>query len=779
MSKPDDLKAFIATHATPYDPAADTYRRPPFAAPVKAGKNTPIYNAHSYHTKVPPQGIVPYILHYTDPGDLILDPFCGSGMTGVAALMCAHPPAEALHMIPGAQPGPRHAILNDLSPAATHIAANYCTPVDVDALKQEFERIKAAVKEEFDWLYGTTCDRCGGPATIQYTIWSDVFECARCGEELVLWDVAVDPESGKVSQKFTCPVCGKEQTKKGLRRVGSVPVVTNYECARCKPGRAEHPTTEAEKQRIAEIEGAEIPYWHPTDEFPLGRQTRKIRKGTAGITSVDQMFSSRNLWATARLWHEISQVEHQRQADALQFAVTGIIPASTRMYRYRTTGGGGPSGNLYVPSLNLENNIQVLVAAKFKRIVGAIPWWSHEANTASLCLVQTGTATTIPGIQSNTLDYIFTDPPFGSNLQYAELNYLWEAWLRKFTNWSQDCVMNYVHEKDLAFYSDLMTRSFEEMYRVLKPGRWASVVFHNTDDAVWRAIQEGAQQAGFDVVNAMAFDKGQGTFNQVNMGKDSAAGFDIVLNLYKPRRDGTNGKAAPVADVEAHVVEAVAAHLSENPPAEHRTTQFLHSLAIRQLLNANVLIEKVTIPYLEAMLPHYFKQIEARWYLRGEQVIEGGLGLIVHDEPSAIAWLTRVLENQPQTTGDLIPKWQMTTLDAPIAKPLDQILEENFWPDERTGRWRLPTPDERRKMSAQEEVAAQAHVRVIHRYLEGHLDRCPSDLELCAWIRFCYGREFYAEAVALFPHVDETRVDAGELRQVRKIVEVCRLKVGG
>ena len=72
---------------------------------------------------------------------------------------------------------------------------------------------------------------------------------------------------------------------------------------------------------------------------------------------------------------------------------------------------------------------------------------------------------------------------------------------------------------------------------------------------------------------------------------------------------------------------------------------------------------------------------------------------------------------------------------------------------------------------------AQAHLRVIHRYLEGRLERRPSDLELCLWIRFCYNREFYAEAVALFPYVDETRVAPEEYRQVRKIVEVCRLKI--
>src|SRR5262245_56432048 len=151
------LADFIARHSKPYDPEADNYDRPPFAADLKEGKNDPIYNAHSYHTKVPPRGIIPYILHYTEPGDLILDPFCGSGMTGVAALMCANPPADLLEQFPELKErvGPRRAILNDLSPAACHIAYNYTTPFDVEALKREFERIKAAVKEEFDWLYGT------------------------------------------------------------------------------------------------------------------------------------------------------------------------------------------------------------------------------------------------------------------------------------------------------------------------------------------------------------------------------------------------------------------------------------------------------------------------------------------------------------------------------------------------------------------------------------------------------------------------------------------------
>src|SRR6202035_5370315 len=113
------------------------------------------YNAHSYHTKVPPRAIIPYILHYTEPGDIILDPFCGSGMTGVAAMMCADPPKDILESMPGVRTGGRRVILNDLAPGACHIAYNYCTPVDPATMRAEFQRLKATVKEEFDWLYGT------------------------------------------------------------------------------------------------------------------------------------------------------------------------------------------------------------------------------------------------------------------------------------------------------------------------------------------------------------------------------------------------------------------------------------------------------------------------------------------------------------------------------------------------------------------------------------------------------------------------------------------------
>lgn len=156
-SQADTLDAFIAKYVRSYEVEKDDYDRSPFAADIKEGKNDPVYNAHSYHTKVPPRSIVPYILHYTNPGDVVLDPFCGSGMTGVAARMCVEPPPDILELFPELKDrvGPRACILNDLSSAACHISYNYNTPVDTNKLKAEFERIERQAKDEILSLYRT------------------------------------------------------------------------------------------------------------------------------------------------------------------------------------------------------------------------------------------------------------------------------------------------------------------------------------------------------------------------------------------------------------------------------------------------------------------------------------------------------------------------------------------------------------------------------------------------------------------------------------------------
>jgi len=770
-----DLSEFIQRYGKPYDPTTDNYRRPPFASPVKAGKATAIYNAHSYHTKVPPQGIEPYIAHYTDPGDLVLDPFCGSGMTGVAALMQG-----------------RRVILNDLSPAAAHIAYNYCTPVDVTALRQEFERIKLAVKDEFDWLYGTTCDRCGNPAAIQYTVWSDVFECDRCSARLVLWDLAVNQETGKVQETFTCPECGKEQTKARLHWLCSVPVITNYDCSGCKPHRSVHKTTDAEKERISEINDRELDYWYPNTPFDQSWEMWRGIHGAQGISDISKFYTHRNLRALARLWFEINKVDNLRMRSALRFVFTGAaVLRTTKMARVGKGPQGGLvpsrnlSGTLYIASISVEKNVWDVFSNKADMIFEVLTPLEKEQSGNSYITI--GSATIIEKLASKSIDYIFTDPPFGSNIFYADCNLIWESWLGQFTDQTNEAVVHIKHKNKnvLSDYARLMTDAFREMYRVLKPGRWASVVFHNSDDRIWQTILDAVETAGFELAEVNSFDKEQLSFKGIRgaKGLEKVTNKDIVLNLRKPgpnlarQANGTN--AARNGEAEARIAQRIADFLTTNPPPEKRTLQHFWNVVLYDMLAEGVV--DISMEKVGAILPHYFKQVDGRWYLRGETVA-GGNVFDLKSDSGAIAWLIAVLSSKPQTIGDLIPNWQSTTatLQGVDVEPgrLERLLEQNFWLDKRTNRWRLPTVTEREQMSAAQDITAQAHLRTIHRFFDGDGEHSPNTRELAVWIQFTYNRGAYAETIALYDHIDESQLEPEYAQAIRKMVQVSRLKVG-
>ena len=169
------IEDFIKRYGTPYD-AAIPYNKEPFATDVSEGKNDPIYLAHSYHTKVPHKAIMRYILHYTQPGDVVVDGFCGTGMTGVAAQLCGdRSVVESLGYRVGADRtilaqendngrtvwkpfsklGARQAVLNDLSPAASFIAYNYNSPQDADLFQREAISALTKVEKECGWMFQT------------------------------------------------------------------------------------------------------------------------------------------------------------------------------------------------------------------------------------------------------------------------------------------------------------------------------------------------------------------------------------------------------------------------------------------------------------------------------------------------------------------------------------------------------------------------------------------------------------------------------------------------
>lgn len=682
------------------------YHREPFAADVSEGKNDPIYNAHSYHTKVPHKAIMRYILHYTEPGDIVFDGFCGTGMTGVAAQMCGD--REVVMLLgyqvkpngtilqeetdeegkkiwkPFSKLGVRRAVLNDLSPAATFIAYNYNTPVDVAAFEREAKQVLKEVEYECGWMYETSHTD-GSMGRINYTVWSDVFICPECAGEVVFWNAAVDKDGGEVLDSFPCPHCQAELTKRNMERAWTsrldpaldvivrqakqVPVLINYSRSG-KKGRFEKVPDAADIALVDQIEASGIPHWFPVDAILKGDKTGEPLR--IGITHVHHFFTKRNLWMFSAI---LSRITNPLSRCALLGGYTvGLKTARFLPLRWirKDTGPMKPhtAGTLYFPSLNGEQNwcniFEARIAAS-KRAQSSLP------TKSKLNLLSTSSLTRDKK-PSESIDYIFLDPPFGANLSYSELNFLCEAWLGVKTDNKPEAIENKTQAKGPNEYRRLMTECFVEAYRVLKPGRWMTVEFSNTKAAVWNNIQTAIAEAGFIVANVSALDKKQGSFNAVT--NTTSVKQDLVISAYKPN-GGFEERFLKEAQTEEGVWDFVRTHLKYLPVTK-RQEALLQFVPER---DPRILFDQVVTYYVRKGYPVPISSQEFQiglsqrfierdgMYFLPDQVAEydrkkmaaGGLNeiieMFVKDEASMIEWLRQLLKQKPQTFADINPQF--------------------------------------------------------------------------------------------------------------------------
>lgn len=482
---------------------------------MSAGKNTYTYDAHTYHTKVPPQGIVELMSRYLPSGGLVLDPFAGSGMTGVAARVLGY-----------------DAILNELSPAASFISERFTASVAPTLFDSALDAILADLRPLRAQLYSTECRECGRSTEVLYTVWSYRVVCYRCAHEFVLWDscrhYGRTVKEHKILAQFPCPSCSAELKKSRLHRTSAIPVLVGYKC--CSRMQREHPPAQRDLAILRELECAPplAENFYPTTPIPEGVNLSQPRRH--GLLTISDLYTRRNLAALSQLWRAIHRIENDAAAATLAFAFTSLYQRVTRLSEFRFWGGSGNTANYNVPYIFNEANVFVTFARKAQSIR------DHLATTASQyrgrLLVRTGSATSLAFVPNDTIDFIFTDPPFGANINYSEMNLLWESWLGTYTETELEAIVSRVQGKGLQEYKDLMKSSLCECYRVLRPGHWMVLVFMNSSGAVWEALREAVLESGFTLEAAEVFDKQHATFKQLV--SDNTAGSDLLLHCRKP-----------------------------------------------------------------------------------------------------------------------------------------------------------------------------------------------------------------------------------------------------
>ena len=481
-------------------------------------KGSIFYNTHSYPTKVPVDSIVARILENTKKGQTVLDPFCGSGMTGLAAKLSG-----------------RNAFLSDIGSLAIHLASNHVSFCDIDDLKKESKRILLKLEESSPYFVFHE----GKESEVSHVIYANIYKCPKCRKHISSWDLAKQTKSFSVPSKISCTSCSSIFGKQDLNCIGKKAVSASLSVGRGRNVSVEM-NREPVRTRVDSFRVSRRVELMGATQFDENREMH-IRSALhlQNVYSLRDFYSDVNWFALGSLFEEISSIKNLRTKAALLFAFTNTAWHGSKMRRFNSKGGHRPlTGTLYFPQLYSEGNVFRVFENKIETLV---KYYSElkRYGTNSHIQIDRHSAVNL-SLEDNSIDYIYTDPPFGSNIFYADCNFIAEAWLGSLTSIANEAVVNRSLKekaggKSLDHYAHLMRASFLEMNRVLKKGSALSLVFNSSTGDVWQALMDSLNDAGFEVADADLLDKVQLSFKGYK-GKSSSenvATTDLVIDLKK------------------------------------------------------------------------------------------------------------------------------------------------------------------------------------------------------------------------------------------------------
>lgn len=517
---------------------------------LAVGRSDPAYMAHAYLTKVPVPAITPFIEAYSEPGDVIVDPFAGSGMTGVAAAMCG-----------------RSAKLFDISVLGRHIGSNYVNLVDPHQFDKQAQEVVEASRRTLGDLYQVTCSRCDAPAELAKAVWSFVVECRGCKGHVNYYKCLEAAEWSKPA--MACPHCQSPVSSRD-KRVGEEQVLDYVVCS-CSPTQIEQAP-----QSPPPVDLEALGY--PKVEITPDRQMYKASAlGKSGMTSIASYYSARNLAVLTTLCRRINEVEDRRLRSKLLFAFTACLTRASKRYQWsKARPLNAANANYYVASVFYEWNVYDLFLRKISAVIKSDEWilatrrlyvGADDAECPQVSY-EISSADKNP-LPDDSVDYVFTDPPFGSNLFYADMAIFQEAWLDGFSDVQTEAVVDRRGTKGARTadrYEQMLSQALAECRRILKPGGKISMVFGNSSGEVWALVQRAILSAGLRIIPdaLVVLNKGQRSVKGLASGFEHVATLDLIITM-----EAAEEKQGPTSlrHVDAQLVGARIREIAEANPA--------------------------------------------------------------------------------------------------------------------------------------------------------------------------------------------------------------------
>ncbi|RKZ80970.1 MAG: DNA methylase [Candidatus Parabeggiatoa sp. nov. 1] len=449
--------------------------------PVRKQSAKRHFGVHGYFTKQTWNVVQEYIRHFSRPDDLVLDPFGGSGVTAIEAMMTD-----------------RRAIHIDLNPMSFFLVDSLATPVDLDKLGQAFEKIKHQFEQK----------------------------CPTTDDEIAL-----------ALEKYPYP-------------------------------------------------------------------TGLVLPKSSDVETIEQLFSPKQKAQLAFLKHLILKLKEESVRKSLLLMFSGLLNKINLTYHSssgRSEGRGNSSIFAYYryriakqPALidllkYFESRLKKVIQAK-REIQSKI-----NAQTIDRLQVIKGTATDLSFLKNGSVDYIYTDPPYGKKIPYLDLSIMWNAWLDlpvTAEDYAQEAIEGGEHDKTKTEYNTLIAKSIEEMYRVLKFDRWMSFVFAHKDPEFWHLIIDTAERCGFEYAGAVKQSNGQTSFKKRQNPFTVLSG-QLIIHFKKVRQPKAILKANLGMNIGEIILQTIEGVIAK------------HNGATLEQINDELIIKGLELGFLDLLKKEY------------------------------------------------------------------------------------------------------------------------------------------------------------------------------
>lgn len=450
------------------------------------------YMIHKYWGRKPHNVVRDYILNFTKKGDVVLDPFMGSGVVIIESLK-----------------NNRKAIGVDLNPMACFITKNTINNIDFNDFDKNFEKIYKTNFEKFSNLYYTKCPTCKNEVPLENSIWD--------GDKFL-----------KI--RGTCNSCGK-----------FIKSVDDYDLKVVKNSKNIFLKLDSQKK-----------IFYPKDEI-----LKFVKRN--GKSHLNEFFTERALVVLGSIIKDIEEVKNKNTRELLFLCFTSMLPNVSKMIPGNEDSVNGRSGwvisKLWSPKIHTEKNPLNSFKERFNKVrKGKLELFEKLVpGDAEIFNID---ATNLKVINNSSVDYIFTDPPYGDSIAYFGLSMFWNAWLKNKVNYLDEIIYDPYRNKKYEDYSVRMKKVYSELHRVLKNKKYLSFTFNNRNLNIWKAVMDAVTDAGFHLVNIIYQEQAVASGTQGINRKNTLRG-DFVYNFLKDNNLKQKRKILNIKDAEKEIVKKV------------------------------------------------------------------------------------------------------------------------------------------------------------------------------------------------------------------------------